>query len=274
MMLPMSDMQGLWTRTLLVRPDATRDTTTSVAWLQGPTLFADLRQPMGRPSFSSVRALGDLSREQVAWLAEQEGFAGRLEQDGAFFVWRRVLDYQPKALIPDSGRLYLDGAIMVEEGRHSPYIEHWQRDAGPIVPCVAARLIDRAAGCDGFLVRAGAYFIYARAGVSAALPAGSRLSDCFDGAASLEAARDLVDCEISFGRVAGKDWTILRSSLPYREGAHLDLLMAGSGHRLSTADVAVDASAMLRTWDVVEIEGDAAALAPQSAHKAALAVHG
>lgn len=271
-MLAMSDMQGLWTRTLLVHPDSTRDTTTWVAWLQGPTLFADLRLPTGRPSFSGVRCLGDLDREQVAWLAEQEGFAGRLEQDGAFFVWRRALDYQPPALTPDSGRLFLDGSIMVEEGRHSPYVEHWQRDAGPWIPCAAARLRDSATGYDGFLVRAGSNFVYARAGVSAALPAGSRLSECLKGAASLEAARDLVDCEISFGRVSGTDWTILRSSLPYRVGAHLDPLIGG--RRLSTADVAVDASAMRRTWEIVEIEGDAAGLGALSGQAAARAVHG
>ena len=259
-MLTMSDMQGLWSRSLLVRPDATRDTTTWVAWLQGPTLFVDLRQPAARPSFAGVRALGDLNGEQIAWLAEQEGFAGRLEQDGEYFVWRRALDFQPPALTADSGRLFLDGAIMVEEGRHSPYVEHWQRGSGPLTPCAAAQIRDRACGCDGFLVRVGAAFMYARAGVSASLPEGARLVRCLDHAASLEAARELVDCEISFGRVSGAEWMIVRSSLPYKEGAHLDLQRARSEHRCTTADLAADGSTMRRTWDVIEIEGDAAAL--------------
>lgn len=259
-MLALSDMQGLWIRSLLVRPDATRDTTTWVAWLQGPTLFADLRQPAGRPSFAGVRALNDLSMEQMAWLAQQEGFAGRLKQDGAFFVWERMLDVQPAAPAPDSGRLYFEGPIMIEEGRYSPYIEHWQRETASPFPSVAARFRDSDAGSDGFLVRAGMAFMYARAGASASLPVGTRLSDCLEGAPSLAAARELVDCEISFGRVVGSDWTIERSSLPYREGARLEPQFARSEHRCSTADIAADGSGMRRAWEIVEIEGDEAAL--------------
>lgn len=263
-MLTMSDMQGLWSRSLLVRPDATRDTTTWVAWLQGPTLFADLRQPTGRPSFAGVRALGDLNGEQIAWIAEQEGFAGRLEQDGEYFVWRRALDFQPPAATADSGRLFLDRNIMIEEGRYSPYIEHWERSAGPLTPCAAAQIRDRACGCEGYLVRVGAAFMYVRAGVRTSLPEGARLVRCLDHAVSLEAARELIDCEISFGRVSGAAWTIVRSSLPYREGAQLDLQLTRSEHRCSTADLAADGSSIRRSWDVVEIEGDVAALGGHS----------
>lgn len=259
-MLSLSDMQGLWSRTLLVRPDATRDTTTWVAWLQGPTLFADLRQPAGRPDFSGVRSLKDLSAEQVVWLAQQEGFAGRLEQDGEFFVWRRMLDFQPEAPTPDSGRLCLEGSVMIEEGRHVPYIEHWQREGEAPLPCAAARLRDGGSGQDGFLVRVGAAFMYARSGASVDLPAGSRLVDAVDEAASLDAARDLVDCDISFGHISGSAWKVERSSLPYREGADLDPQPTLSEHSCSTADIAADGSALRRTWDVAEIEGDEAAL--------------
>lgn len=273
-MLALSDMPGLWNRSLLVHPDGRRDTTTFVAWLQGPTLFADLRQPAGRPSFARVRALGDLCSEQVAWLAEQEGFAGRLEQDGEFFVWRRMLDFQPPSLTADTGRLFLDGETMVEEGRYSPYIEHWHREEGPLVPCAAARLRDGVSGADGFLVRAGSVFMYARAGLSARLAAGSRLSGGLDAAASLEAARALVDCEISFGRISDADWTILRSSLPYREGARLGPQLARSEHRCVTADVAADGSAMARIWEVLELEGDATALGENAEYLVDVAVHG
>jgi hypothetical protein len=272
-MLSLTDMPGLWHRTLLVRADATRDITTWVAWLQGPTLFADLRQPAGRPSFVGVRALGGLSGEQVAWLAEQEGFAGRLEQDGEFFVWRRMLDFQPAASMPDSGRLYLDGPIMVEKGRHSPYVEHWQRQDVGSAPCAAAQLRDPVTGCKAILVRAGTAFMYARASASASLPAGARLSDGLAAAPSLAAARELVDCEISFGHVIGRNWQIERSSLPYREGAEVALQWTPGGQRCSTADIAADGGLARRNWEVVESEGDEAAFAVISAGETAMRPH-
>ncbi|MEI9901835.1 MAG: hypothetical protein WDN31_18935 [Hyphomicrobium sp.] len=271
-MLALADMQGLWNRSLLVRPDKTRDTTTWVAWLQGPTLFVDLRQPAGRPSFYGVRSLGDLSSEQITWLAEQEGFAGRLEQDEEFFVWRRVLDFQPMSRTPDSGRLYFEGEIMVEEGRHSPYIEHWHREPAAASPCAAMQLCDRR-GTLGFLVRAGETFMYARAGDSKSRPAESRLSDGLDEAASLEAARQLVDCEISFGQVSGTAWTIVRSSLPYREGARLDPKIDRFENRCGTADVAADGSAMQRHWDIMELEGDVTALGEEAEREAEVVEH-
>jgi len=272
MMLALSDMQGLWSRSLLVRQDATRDTTTWVAWLQGPTLFADLRQPVGRPSFASVRSLDDLTGEQVAWLAEQEGFSGRLEQDGEFFVWRRLLDFQPRTETADSGRLYFDGSIMVEEGRYVPYIEHWSRGSASTMPCAAARLRDEISGADGILVRVGSTFMYARAGASASLPAGTHLRDHVAGAASLAAARALIDCEISFGRITGSDWRIERSSLPYREGALLapDL----DTHRGSTADVAADGSEIRRAWEILESESDATVLGATAERVNDMPVHG
>ncbi len=263
-MLALSDMQGLWSRSLLVRPDGTRDETTFVAWLQGPTLFVDLRQPDERPSFRGVRSLGDLNGEQIAWLAEQEGFAGRLEQDAEYFVWSRTLDFQPASLTADSGKLWLEDEMMVEEGRYSPYIEHWHRDPEPATPCAAARLFDKSAGVEGFLVRAGEIFMYARARTGVSRTPGSRLSEGLDEARSLEAARQLVDCEISLGCVSGSEWAIMRSSLPYREGAFLAPQIVLTEQRCSTADIAADGSALRRRWELLELEGDATALGEQA----------
>ncbi len=259
-MLTLSDMPGMWRRSLIVMPDGTRDTTTWVGWLQGPTLFVDLRQPQGRPSFEGVRALGDLTGRQVAWLAEQEGFAGRLEQDGAFFVWQRLMDFQPPSPTADSGRLYVDGDMVVEEGRYSPYVEHWHRDEEGAQPFAGLRLLDRASGAEGFLVRVGSVFMFARAAINRSMPQGARLAACIGFAASLEEARSLVDCEISFGRVSASGWIIERSSLPYREGARLDPQISRSEQCCKTEDISGDGSAMLRRWDIIELEGDASAL--------------
>ncbi|MGY4709260.1 hypothetical protein ACXDF8_06845 [Mycolicibacterium sp. CBM1] len=100
---------GLWRRTLLVEADGSRDTGTTVVWLQGISVFAD------------VRGAG-------------EGFAGRLGQQGEVFEWTRLVDLQPPGP-PDAGRMHWDGDTLVEIGVHADYTEHWQRDPGANGPC-------------------------------------------------------------------------------------------------------------------------------------------
>jgi hypothetical protein len=259
-MLEVADMRGLWHRSLLVRADATRDTTTWVAWLQGPTLFADLRVPAGRPSFRGARGRRDLTPMQTAWLASQQGFAGRLDREGEYFVWRRRLDFQPVSGVADAGRLREERGLVIEEGRDDPYIEHWHRQPDAITPNAGARLRDQHTGREGVIVRVGRSFMYARAGTSALLPTGTLLSDHVRAAASLSYAQELVDCEISFGSIASDGaWIIERSSLPYREGAYLEPSLDAASC-LQISDVTEEGQAMRRGWEVKEFEGDATAL--------------
>jgi hypothetical protein len=72
---------------------------------------------------------------------------------------------------------------------------------------------------DRLLAVAGGYFVYARARPSA-LPAGQSIADVI---AQTHATREMIagylDCEISFGAVAG--WRIERSTLPWQEGKRL-----------------------------------------------------
>jgi hypothetical protein len=260
-MVEIAHLSGLWLRSLIVRPDGAPDTTSWVGWLQGPSLFIDLRVPAGRPSFGGVRCLRDITATQAAWLASQEGFAGRLERDGGYFVWQRLMDFRPKATVVDSGLLRLENGVMIEEGRYVPYVEHWDLVPGPRSPLAAARLREIASGRDGFLIRAGASFMYARAGDSAFLPAGTELRRWVEAAGSLEAKRELIACEISYGSASPNGWVIERSSLPYREGARLDpAISRGMTHGCRTADVGEDGRATVREWEIVEIEGDMTAL--------------
>jgi len=55
------------------RPDGTRDTTTRVRWLQGLCAYVDLRQPAAMNDFSHVRCLADLTMDDCACLATQQG---------------------------------------------------------------------------------------------------------------------------------------------------------------------------------------------------------
>jgi hypothetical protein len=255
MMLQIESLQGLWRRSLILWPDGRRDTETDVAWLQGPSYYVDLRQPAGRPDFQGVAALRYMTKAQAAWAARQEGFAGQLRRDGAFFEWQRALDFQPASGQPDSGRLRLEGGILVEEGRYVPYVEHWHHDAGARTPCVALRLRDRATGCEGVLVRVGDTFMYAR-GRMAALPSGVSLTDSIEGAASLRAAQDLMDCEISIGGTGPVGWIIKRSSLPFKEGLHLSPGIRDCGAKYLTADLTPEGTWATREWDILDIQGD------------------
>jgi hypothetical protein len=260
MMLQIESLRGLWRRSLILWPDGRRDTETDVAWLQGPSYYVDLRQPAGRPDFQGVAALRHMTKAQAEWAAGQEGFAGRLRRDGAFFEWQRVLDFQAASGQPDAGRLEMQGGILIEEGRYAKYVEHWHHDAGALTPCAALRLRDRSTGCEGVLVRAGDTFMYARGRVEA-LPPGVSLTESVEGAASLRAAQDLIDCEISIGRAGLAGWIIERSSLPFKEGLHLYPSVREGGAKYITADLKPEGTFAAREWDILDIEGDEPALA-------------
>src|SRR5664279_1626421 len=102
-----AELRGLWRRSMIAWPDGTRDTT-NVRWLQGLRSYIDLRQPMPVPDFPGVRSLADLSIDDCAWLAKQQGFAGHLGFDGGCFEWQRSIDFQPRKLHADAGSLHWD----------------------------------------------------------------------------------------------------------------------------------------------------------------------
>jgi hypothetical protein len=229
-------LQGLWRRSLIAWPGRPSDTTTSVRWLQGPRAYIDLRQPMPLPDFSHVRSREDLSFEDCAWLARQEGFAGHLHFDGRHFEWVREIDFQPPAPAADAGSLRWEGNVLIETGRDADYIEHWHRD--PTVATTPTSLAYRqgspattgAPGARGVpekpsavLLRIGPNFMYAR-GRTAPLNKGYRtLTEYIQAAPDLLHARELIDCEISFGTVEESGLRIAASTLPYRIGALLEL---------------------------------------------------
>lgn len=236
----LADLPGLWRRPLIAWPDGRRDEATEVYWLQGPSLYADVRVPPGRPDFSGATTLNDLDWPHIRWLATQEGFAGRLTFDGAYFAWQRALDFQPSAATPDAGRLWFADGMMIEEGRYLPYIEHWHRDGAVPDPCAAVELINAATGQSAILVRAGAWLMLAR-GRSGVLPPGGSLQECVD-TVPIEQARKLIDFEISIAAQSAEGWRIVKSSLPFRESRLLDI------------------AKLARDWRIVASEGNAAAI--------------
>lgn len=246
-------MPGLWRRSLLAWPDGREDRTSFVNWLQGPGLYLDLRQPDGRPDFSDVTCLCDLEPDRMSWLAAQEGFAGELVHEEGWFEWRRDIDFQPTAIYSDRGRLWIEGGTMVEEGKDIPYIEHWHREPIAAAPVWAARLEDRETGQKGAVARLGSLFMMARERVCPA-PSGLTLADCVAGAASVERAREFLDCEISQGAVTSTGWIVQRSSLPFREGRTVAPRLLGD--LFETADMDAKGKPFTRRWEITDLRGE------------------
>lgn len=190
----MADCAGLWRRTLLIDTDGSRDDTADVRWLQGITAFVDLRR-------------------------DQDGFAGWLSQSGDVFTWDRFAGLQPQDT-PDEGRMHWEGEVLVEDGVHSDYVEHWVRDPGSAEPCWALGL-STTEGDAALLLRVGALFGWAE--------------------------RVDSDVEIALGTADDSAWLITDSSLPHRVGTSLaprrdggELDVVGAfGHR----------------WQITESEG-------------------
>jgi hypothetical protein len=237
----LDELQGLWRRSSIAWPDGRCDTATQVYWLQGPSFYGDLRQPAPMPEFSHVRSLEHLSRTDCERLAEQQGFAGHLTFDGSHFEWTRRIDFQPKAPLADAGSLRWQSDVLIEEGRDLPYVEHWHRDPRIAArPAAAALLRHRRGGTFGLLIRSGGYYILARDRAVELAPGGS-LAERVAAAPTLEDARALIDCEISFACASGETIRILASTLPHRVGRSL-----GDGFDSS--------------WEMLESEGDRASL--------------
>ncbi len=250
-MIEIKDTLGLWERSLIAWPDGREDRTTFVAWLQGPSLFADLRQPANPPSFDNVSCLDDLHARHFEWLAQQEGFAGRFVQSGDAFEWRRAIDFQCPSDAADAGYLSFADGILIERGRDIPYIEHWHHTSPSIQPHFALRMRDEQ-GLDGFFVRIGEIFMYVR-NRAVALPRGGSFADLVKGC-SPEDARCLLDCEISLGRVRDGLWLIGRSSLPFRVRSDLAPEFSSDCETIRVRDVTASGAPLTRRWTIVDID--------------------
>lgn len=254
-MISLQDVTGLWRRTRIAWPDGRTDAETEVLWLQGPRHYADLRLPGGRRAGAQVHCLRDLDWTALRRMARQEGFFGSLDIANSVANWHRCFDYRPDTGLADRGALAFEDGILVERGIDMPYVEHWLREAG--TDNAMALSLATEAGIPGCLVVAGDAFIYAR-GRAVPLPFGGALDQLIDGAASLNAAQDLFDCEISFGHRKnggrGGGWRIDRSSHGFREGALLSPALDGANGFLFVNDVTREGVPIERAWRIAEYE--------------------
>ncbi|WP_052441235.1 hypothetical protein [Streptacidiphilus anmyonensis] len=256
----LADLGGVWRRTLVPEADGSTDRTSSVTWVQGPTLFGDLRQPAGLDAAVGASPLRDLDHHQLLALCGQRAFAGTLQQDGEAFSWVRRIDLHPTAPLPDTGTLRWEEGVLVEEGLHEAYLEHWERIGGPPAAPAAALLEDPQDGCTGLLVRAGSWFCYARDRYAPLPMPLVSLVEQVGGCDRRAQGAALLDCEVSVGRVRAGRWEIVRSTLPHRVGTDLAPEWNRTGDKLRIRDADRDGRPHPRDWQPVQAEGPVRAL--------------
>jgi len=212
---------GAWQRDWIRRHGGAPDSVVAVRYVQTPSVFGDLRISTARPDVSHAASFADLSDDELAALARQDGFAGTTSVDGANATWHHEIDFQPAGDAADIGRIERAGdAAMFEHALDDSYVERWSaidRGGGRFF---AVRVV-RDGRVDQLLAVAGPQFVYARARATP-LPAGASITDAI---ARTHASRAqtiaYLDCEISYGSVTG--WRIERSTLPWQQGKRLAL---------------------------------------------------
>ena len=85
------------------------------------------------------------------------------------------------------------------------------------------------------------------------LPMHRSLRESVASAASLDAARALIDCEISYGAIA-EEWRITASTLPFKVDTSFDFRVFPD--TVVTRDQCANGADLERVWDIVESEGD------------------
>jgi hypothetical protein len=212
---------GVWQRDWIQRRGGAHDAGVTVRYVQTPSVFGDVRIRVDRPERSSATSWADLSDDQLAALTRQNGFAGFTTVDGANATWHHEIDFQPAGGDADIGRIEPAGdRHMFEHALDGSYVESWSALDPGGGRFLAVRVV-RGGRVEQLLAVAGAHFVYARARATA-LPAGASISDVIrDNHPTREAIIGYLDCEISYGAVAG--WQIEHSTLPWREHKRLAL---------------------------------------------------
>lgn len=204
---------GLWRRLSIEYADGSGDIETVVYWLQERRHYVDLRVPREPIDVGGARSFAALDAAALRAVASQEAFAGTLRWQGDSCAWRRPIDFQPPRPTPDEGDMRRDRRVLVEHGRHADYVEHWWLAGGPEEGLRAW------AGGTGrrVAVRLGDRFMTAEDRRPAA-PRGDLAGQALVALGDEVRLRALLDCEVSIGRIDGERWTVLRSTLPWKEG--------------------------------------------------------
>jgi hypothetical protein len=216
---------GEWTRDW-IQKGKVKSNTLDVHYLQTPTYFADIRIPKARSEISTARSFADLTDQQLRLLAAQNGFTGRTTMAGAVATWHHDIEFQPSNGTLDKGRLQrIPPDRMHEHGLDGSYIESWESLTDGKRRFLVIR-VEHSGRLLQTLVLVGNQFVYVR-NRAKDLPMAPSFDALIEGTnATREQIVGYLDCEFSVGRVRGRSlsWEIEQSTLPWREGRHLDFV--------------------------------------------------
>jgi hypothetical protein len=218
-------LRGVWTRDW-IQKGKVKSNTVNVHYLQTPTYFSDIRIPKDRPRFAAAASFTDLSDGDLRLLAKQSGFIGSTTMEGAVATWHHDMQYQPPDGTEDTGRLQrIAKGRMQEHGLDGSYTEAWRSVTAGQGRFLVIRTL-RFGRLFRALVVVGDQFVYAR-NRATELPRAASLDALIESThATREQIVEYLDCELSVGRVRGGSvpWEIEQSTLPWREGRHLDFI--------------------------------------------------
>jgi hypothetical protein len=218
-------LHGVWAREW-IQKGKDQSNTLDVHYLQTPTYFADIRSPKDRGRFPKAKSFADLTDQELLLLARQNGFTGLTTTVGAVATWNHDIQFQPSDGTPDRGRLQRNGpGRMHEHGLDGSYIEAWKSISGGEGRFLVVRE-EHAGRLVKTLVVVGNQFVYVR-NRAVDLPTAESFEALINSSkASRAQIEAYLDCEFSVGRVQGGSvvWEIEQSTLPWREGGHLDFV--------------------------------------------------
>ena len=239
-------LTGCWVRAWIEFADGSRDDNSVVAWLQLPSLMADVRLP--GPTAAGVdptrRSSAECTLAELRSIADSESSSGYTTctkvEEGPDGVRRATAEwhtrghgtaFQPVSAFPEPGLLEWngDGTVMIERAPSGAYVEEWRLVPGSRSGQAHQRLDTRT---ELFVAGPVAVLVRDRE-VPVTGPA--RLPDMIDATladpalAPVDARRrveQLVDCEFSFARRRGSadgQYVIEASTLPWRLGEVIDV---------------------------------------------------
>ena len=258
-------MLGLWCRewvrypgVMIEDPKAIQKSPQLVRYLQSPRSFGDMRYPKDRPAYTNTKSFADMSDSDLLIIAKAEGFVGyttaqNMDATHATVQWNRELDLNPTNGVDISRVVPMSDDRIYESALDNTWTEHYFRLTSGENRFLVVR-VECAGRLDRILIVGGDQFYFAR-NRAKDLPATNPPSDSLSALiTSTHATRaqiiEFLDCEFSVGRIRGGrvPWEIQYSTLPWREGKHLefvDLLQAQG----STSDLKFQAKAG-ESWTV------------------------
>lgn len=216
---------GEWSRDWILRGKV-KSSTLDVHYLQTASYFADIRIPKVRSDFLAVKSFADLTDQQLLLLAGQNGFTGRTALAGSVATWSDEIAFQPSDGTADTGRLERRPPDRMHEvALDGSYTESWRRSAGANGKYLVIR-VQHSGRLLRTLVVVGNRFVYVRNRTKDLPIATSFEALIVSTKATRQDIVDYLDCEFSLGRVRGGSvpWEIQQSTLPWREGRHLDFV--------------------------------------------------